>query len=94
VRRGLVVPEPKKRPKACYVRFEADQPNECWQADFTHYRLTRPDGRPGGDAQILSWIDDHSRYPLSVTATPGSPARSCSLPSAKPQVSTGFRLRR
>jgi hypothetical protein len=45
-RLGLVVPEPKKRPKACYVRFEADQPNQTWQADFTHYRLTRPDGRP------------------------------------------------
>jgi transposase InsO family protein len=67
-RRGLVVPEPNKRPKASYIRFEADQPNQTWQADFTHYRLTRPDGRPGGDAEILSWIDDHSRYALSVTA--------------------------
>jgi transposase InsO family protein len=67
-RLGLVVPEPKKRPKASYIRFEADQPNQTWQADFTHYRLTRPDGRPGGDAEILSWIDDHSRYALSVTA--------------------------
>jgi transposase InsO family protein len=67
-RLGLVVPEPNKRPKASYIRFEADQPNQCWQADFTHYRLTRPDGRPGRDAEILSWIDDCSRYALSVTA--------------------------
>jgi hypothetical protein len=37
-------------------------------ADFTHYRLTRSDGHPGTDAEILSWIDDHSRYALSVTA--------------------------
>jgi transposase InsO family protein len=67
---GLVVPEPSKRPKSSYIRFAAEQPNECWQADFTHYRLTRPDGRPGTDAEILTWIDDHSRYALSVTAHP------------------------
>jgi len=33
-RAGLVVPEPKKRPRSSYLRFEADQPNECWQSDF------------------------------------------------------------
>ena len=38
-REGLVVPEPKKRPKSSYRRFEADQPNECWQSDFTHWQL-------------------------------------------------------
>lgn len=65
---GLVVPEPKKRPKSSYLRFQAEQPNECWQSDFTHYRLTRPDGRPGPDSEILTWLDDHSRYALSVTA--------------------------
>ena len=65
---GLVVPEPKKRPKSSYLRFQAEQPNECWQADFTHYRLTRPDGRPGPDTEILTWLDDHARYALSVTA--------------------------
>ena len=65
---GLVVPEPKKRPKSSYIRFEAEQPNECWQADFTHHRLTRPDGRYGADTEILSWLDDHSRFALSVSA--------------------------
>jgi transposase InsO family protein len=67
-RHGLVVPEPKKRPKSSYVRFAAELPNQCWQADFTHYRLTRPDGRPGADTEILSWLDDCARYVLSVTA--------------------------
>jgi transposase InsO family protein len=67
---NLVVPEPAKRPKSSYIRFQAELPNECWQADFTHYRLTRPDGRPGPDVEILSWLDDHSRYALSVTAHP------------------------
>lgn len=68
--RGLVVPEPSKRPKSSHIRFAACQPNQCWQSDFTHYRLTRPDGRPGADVEILSWLDDCARYALSVTAHP------------------------
>jgi transposase InsO family protein len=65
---GLVTPDPKKKPKSSYIRFAADQPNQCWQSDFTHYRLTRPDRRPGADTEILTWLDDHSRYALTVTA--------------------------
>ncbi|WP_026932085.1 integrase catalytic domain-containing protein [Glycomyces tenuis] len=38
-------------------------PNECWQADFTHCRLAT-----GADTEILTWLDDCSRYALSVTA--------------------------
>jgi transposase InsO family protein len=67
-RHGLITPEPKKKPKSSYVRFEAEQPNETWQSDFTHYRLTRTDGRPGADVEIISWLDDHSRYALHVSA--------------------------
>jgi transposase len=33
---GLVTPAPKKRPRNSYIRFQADLPNECWQADITH----------------------------------------------------------
>ena len=43
-------------------------PNETWQSDFTHYRLTRPDGRPGADVEIITWLDDCTRYALHVTA--------------------------
>ena len=60
---GLIEPEPKKRPKSSYVRFNAELPNECWQSDFTHWRLA-----DGTDTEILVWLDDHSRYALSVTA--------------------------
>jgi transposase InsO family protein len=60
---ALTKPEPRKRPRSSYIRFQAALPNECWQADFTHYRLA--DNR---DIEILCWIDDHSRYALSVTA--------------------------
>src|SRR5580693_1815773 len=62
-RAGLVTPAPAKRPKSSYIRFEADMPNECWQSDFTHHPLA-----DGTDTEILTWLDDHSRYALSVTA--------------------------
>jgi transposase InsO family protein len=68
VRAGAVTPDPSKRPKSSYVRFEAEMPNECWQSDFTHYRLTGRDGSPGADCEILTWLDDCTRYALSVTA--------------------------
>jgi transposase len=38
-RHGLVVPEPRKRPKSSCRRFQAELPNQCWQSDFTHYPL-------------------------------------------------------
>jgi hypothetical protein len=38
-------------------------PNECWQSGFTHYPLSG-----GAGTEILTWLDDHSRYALSVTA--------------------------
>jgi transposase InsO family protein len=65
---GLVVPEPKKKPKSALHRFQASMPNETWQSDFTHYRLSHPDGSPGADVEILSWLDDCTRYALLVTA--------------------------
>jgi transposase InsO family protein len=65
VQRGFITPQPKKRPKSSYVRFEAALPNECWQSDFTHYRLA-----DGTEVEIVNWIDDHSRLVLSSTVTP------------------------
>ena len=62
---GLVTPEPKKRPKSSYRRFEADQPNECWQSDFTHWQLA-----DGTGVEIINWLDDHSRYLLTASVRP------------------------
>jgi transposase InsO family protein len=59
---GLVTPEPAKRPRSSYLRFEANQPNETWQSDFTHWTLA-----DGTDTEILNWLDDHSRLLLSCT---------------------------
>jgi transposase InsO family protein len=62
-RHGLVVPEPKKRPKSSWIRFAAELPNQLWQSDFTHWQLAG-----STETEILSWLDDHSRYALRVTA--------------------------
>ena len=59
----LIVPEPRKRPKASLHRFTAEQPNETWQSDFTHWTLA-----DGTDTEILNRLDDHSRYLLACTA--------------------------
>jgi transposase InsO family protein len=66
---GLVTPQPKKRPRSSYVRFQAALPNQTWQADFTHYRLAdATDAADAADAEILTWLDDHSRYALHLSA--------------------------
>jgi len=61
VRRGLVVPEPRKRPKASFCRFEASTPNEWWQIDACDWVLA-----DGSVVEIINLIDDHSR--LCVTS--------------------------
>ena len=55
-RRGLVTPQPHKRPRSSFIRFEAALPNQMWQADTTHWRL-----HDGTDVEILNVLDDHSR---------------------------------
>ena len=60
---GLIVAEPRKRPRSSWIRFEAAAPNEVWQSDFTHWRLA-----DGTEVEIIDWLDDHSRYLLGLTA--------------------------
>jgi transposase InsO family protein len=55
-RRGFVVPQPHKRPRSSWCRFQAELPNERWQADTTHWALA-----DGTDVEILNVLDDHSR---------------------------------
>lgn len=56
VRRGQVVPEPRKRPKGSIRRFEAPAPNECWQIDAMDWELAT-----GEVIKVFNIIDDHSR---------------------------------
>ncbi len=68
-RRGFVTPEPHKRPKSSYVRFEASLPNECWQMDMTHVEL-----RSGRVVEVLNVIDDYSRLCVASRAYPTTTA--------------------
>jgi transposase InsO family protein len=64
VRRGFVVPEPRKRPKSSLRHFEATAPNELWQADCIDWVTAT------GVVKVLSFVDDHSRVALRVRALP------------------------
>jgi transposase InsO family protein len=62
-RRGFVTPQPRKRPRSSFCRFEAAMPNERWQADITHWALA-----DGADVEILNALDDHSRFLVASDA--------------------------
>jgi transposase InsO family protein len=62
-RHGLITSEPHKRPRASFVRFEAELPNELWQTDATEWLLA-----DSTKVEILNLIDDHSRLCLASVA--------------------------
>jgi len=64
-REGLVCPQPQKRPRSSLIRFEAELPNEMWQADITHWPIAGQ-----GHAEILNMLDDHSRLFVASRAFP------------------------
>jgi len=59
----LVTGQPQKRPRSSWIRFQAELPNEMWQADSTHWLLA-----DGSDVEILNLVDDHSRFCLASVA--------------------------
>jgi transposase InsO family protein len=62
-RNGLIAPQPHKRPKSSFIRFEAKLPNETWQLDSTPWQLA--DDSP---VEILNFLDDRSRVALASKA--------------------------
>ncbi|MGH7761889.1 MAG: DDE-type integrase/transposase/recombinase [Candidatus Dormibacteraceae bacterium] len=71
-RKGLITPQPHKRPRSSFVRFEARLPNETWQADATPWQLA-----DGTSVEILNLLEDCSRVAL---------ASSCFLTVKAPDV--------
>ena len=63
--RGFVIPQPQKRPRSSWMRFESDLPNETWQSDMTHWH--HEDEHP---VEIINFIDDYSRAVLASVAVP------------------------
>ena len=84
-RRGFVVPEPHKRPKSSIVRFQAEQPNERWQADLTHWVI-----RDGVEVEILNQLDDHSRLLVGSDAAETFKAGDVVASFQKAAADSGF----
>ena len=61
-RRGQIVPQPHKRPKSSWKRFEAPAPNEWWQIDSMDWTIAT------GIVKVFNIIDDHSRVATGSTA--------------------------
>lgn len=57
VRRGFVTPQPEKRPKSSWRRFEAPAPNEWWQIDSTDWVIAAAPCL----VKVFNIVDDHSR---------------------------------
>jgi hypothetical protein len=64
-RHGLISPQPHKRPRSSFIRFEAKLPNETWQLDATPWQLAN-----GTPVEILNFLDDRSRLALASTCFP------------------------
>jgi transposase InsO family protein len=66
-RRGLVRPQPRKRPRSSYRRFQAARPNEMWQSDWTEWHLSDgAGGRRRRPVAIAATLDDHSRMLVGI----------------------------
>lgn len=61
VRRGLVDPQPHKRPRSAWRHFEWPRPNGAWQIDATRWVLAG-----GREVWIMDLLDDHSRVLLAA----------------------------
>lgn len=66
VRRGQIIPAPRKRPRSAGRRFVYDRPNGCWQSDWTEWYLA-----DGTKVAIAATLDDHSRYLGGIAAAEG-----------------------
>jgi transposase InsO family protein len=70
-RRGLVTPQPQKRPKSSWKRFENAERNGCWQMDAFQWRLAN-----GTKAVVFETLDDCTRLLLDSTAAPAETAEA------------------
>jgi transposase InsO family protein len=62
VRRGQITPQPRKRPKGAWRRFEAPGPNEWWQIDAMDWVIAT------GIVRIFNIVDDYSRVVVASRA--------------------------
>jgi transposase InsO family protein len=71
VRHGLIEPQPRRRRRADYKRWERSRAMELWQMDVVGgVRLT-----DGSEAKIVTGVDDHSRFCVSAYVVARATAR-------------------
>ena len=71
IRHGLVTPQARKRKRSDYKRWERSRAMELWQMDIVGgVRIV-----DGGEAKIVSGIDDHSRFVTSARVVARATAR-------------------
>ena len=71
IRQGLVTPEARKRRREDYKRWERSRSMELWQMDIVGGVMLAG----GGEAKIVSGIDDHSRFIISAHVVARATAR-------------------
>ena len=71
VRRGMVTPQPEKRPKIAWKRFVWPRPNDAWQIDATAWALA-----DGQTVWIMDVLDDHSRALVAAQVDTGPTAKA------------------
>jgi transposase InsO family protein len=71
VRRGMVTPQPEKRPKVAWKRFVWPRPNDAWQIDATAWALA-----DGQTVWIMDVLDDHSRALVAARVDTGPTAKA------------------
>ena len=66
--RRAVTPDPSKRPKSSYLRFEADACPTRPGSPTSPTTASPTRRQPRRDVEIITWLDDHSRYALHISA--------------------------
>ena len=74
-RHGLIEPQPRKRPKDSYVRWERDAPMALWQLDIVGGVFLAD----GTEAKVVTGVDDHSRYCVICQVVPRATGRAVCL---------------
>jgi transposase InsO family protein len=75
VRHGLIDPQPRKRPKESYRRWERETPMALWQLDIVGGAFLAD----GTEAKIVTGVDDHSRYCVICQVVPRATGRAVCL---------------
>jgi len=90
LRRGLVQPRPRKRPRSSFVRFERPGPMQLWGIDIVE-GVWLVDTTTGvvREAKVVTGIDDHSRFCVMASVVERATSRAVCLVFAQALVRFG-----